>query len=384
MSGMTNPTAERDDTLALLGQSAANWLAGPTASARPRGSLGTVRPVDRALRREMAGLGWIGLALPEALGGVGLGLREALVLCEAFGRHAFAEPFIATVVMPELLLASLEAGSAGESLAALQLHGERWASIAWQERAGVIDAASPQTRLEAGRLTGSKCFVPAVEHDTVLLVSALRGGDMVVVAVDAAARGVVVEPRAAGDGVSLATVRFDRAVIRDEGVLLSGTAAEAAVARVLAAGTLASAAQLAGLAGAALDKTVAYVSGRRQFGRAIGSFQSVQHRLVDLYTANRLAGASWRHALQAFEMATDTGLAAALPAISAAKARCADAAQQAGRTAVQLHGAMGFTDEADIGLYLRAAMFHAAWLGNATQHRRRFAAGLAPESLANV
>jgi alkylation response protein AidB-like acyl-CoA dehydrogenase len=383
MTEVAGISTDMDDVLALLGHSAADWLAGPTASARPRGSLGAVRPVDRALRREMAGLGWIGLALPETLGGVGLGASEALVLSEAFGRHAFPEPFIATAVMPEFLLAAAGAGSGADKLAALHMESERWLSMAWQERAGEIGGVGgmpPQTRLEGQRLSGSKCFVPAVEGDTVLLVSALQGNEAVVVAVDAAEPGVAVEPLAAGDGVSLARIRFDRVAIRSEGAFLRGGAADAAVSRALAAGTLASAAHLAGLASACLDKTVAYVNGRRQFGRAIGSFQSVQHRLVDLYTANRLAGASWRHALHAFNSAAPD----AQRAVSAAKARCADAALNAGRTAVQLHGAMGFTDEADIGLYLRAAMFHAAWLGNATQHRRRFAAGLAPEALARV
>ena len=376
-------STDRDEVLALLGNSAADWLAGRAASARPRSSLETLRPVDRALRREMVELGWIGLALPEALGGVGLGLNEALVLSEAFGHHAFPEPFIATAVMPEFVLASVEFGSGAHSLASLHLKAQCWLSLAWQERAGQIGgvgAAPPQTRLEGLRLSGSKCFVPAVEGDTVLLVSAVRGDETVVVAVDAAEPGVLVEPLAASDGVSLARVRFDRAAIRQEGVMLSGRPAEAALARAIEAGTLAAAAQLAGLASTTLDKTVAYVSGRRQFGRAIGSFQSVQHRLVDIYTANRLAGASWRHALQAF----NTGAPDAHRAVSAAKARCADAALQAGRTAVQLYGAMGFTNEADIGHYLRAAVFHAAWLGNSTQHRRRFATGLAPEPLAHV
>ena len=373
-------TADSDDVLAQLGDSAASWLAARAAGAQARGGLRAVRPVDRALRREMAELGWIGLALPDALGGLGLGSSEALVISEAFGRHAFPEPFIATAVMPEFLLASVGEGEAASSLAALHLKAERWLSLAWQERAGAIGAVPPQTRLNGQRLSGSKCFVPAVEGDTVLLVSAMRGDETVIVAVDASEPGVLVEPLAAGDGASLARVRFDRAAIRGEGVLLSGRAAEAALARALEAGTLASAVHMAGLAATCLDKTVAYVSQRRQFGRAIGSFQSVQHRLVDLYAAHRLAGASWRHAARAFNADTP----GAPRAISAAKARCADAALNAGRTAVQLHGAMGFTNEADIGLYLRAAMFHAAWLGNATQHRRRFASGLAPEPLVHV
>jgi alkylation response protein AidB-like acyl-CoA dehydrogenase len=376
-------SATVDDVSSMLGQSAADWLSGPAASARPPGELGAVRPVNRALRREMAELGWIGLALPESIGGVGLGLREALVLCEAFGRHAFPEPYIATVLMPECLLACACDHPRIEDLVRLHAGGDRWLTLAWQEQAGDCGALPPQTLLEGWQLTGTKRFVPAVESDTVLLVSAVQAGETVLVAIDADAPGVIVDPVAAGDGVSLASVRFESAPVHADAVLLSGASAQSALERAVASGTLASAAHLAGLATACVGKTVDHVNGRRQFDRVIGSFQTVQHRLVDLYTANRLAGASWRHALQTFDAAS-TDLEAARLAISAAKARCADAAVQAGRVAVQLHGAMGFTEEADIGLYLRAALFHAAWLGNATQHRRRFVAGLKPEALVHV
>ena len=380
--GVIAMSTDSDDVLAMLRDSATDWLAGRAASAREPATLGTPRTVDRALRREMAELGWIGLGLPESLGGVGLGLREALVLCEAFGRHAFPEPFIATAVMPEILLASAVGHPGTRDLASMHLQSARWLTVAWQERAGEIGGsamAPAQTRLEGRRLSGAKRFVPAVESDTVLLVSAVRGAETVLVAVDAGAHGVAIDTRAAGDGVSLSHVVFDGVDIRVDDVLLSGVAAQQALAGALDAATLASAAQLAGLATTALAKTVDYVAARRQFGRAIGSFQSVQHRLVDLYTANRLAGASWRHAAQALS----SGAPEADRAVSAAKARCADAAVQAGRTAIQLHGAMGFTEEADIGQYLRAAVFHAAWLGNPTRHRRRFASGLAAEPLAN-
>lgn len=385
-------SAEADDVSAMLGQSAADWLGGLGSRRGLQGPLGAVRPVQRSLRADMAGLGWIGLGLPPALGGLGLGLREALVLCDAFGRHAFPEPYVATVVMPEAVLALAAEHPAAGGLATLHRAAARWLTLAWQEQAADDGSQAPHTRLEGQRLHGAKCFVPAVEADTVLLVSAVQGHETVLVAVDADAPGLTVRPTAAGDGVSLARLRFDGTPVRAGGVLLAGPAARHALARALAAGTLGSAAQLAGLASGCIEKTVAYVNGRRQFERAIGSFQSVQHRLVDLYTAQRLASASWRHALKCFEggdaddadgkvgdqVATS---AATIAAISAAKARCADAAVQAGRLAVQLHGAMGFTEEADIGAYLRAAFFHAAWLGNAGQHRRRFAAGLAPEPL---
>src|SRR5690606_31992979 len=110
---------------------------------------------------------------------------------------------------------------------------------------------------------------------------------------------------------------------------------------------------------------------RVQFERAIGSFQTIRHRCVDLYIATQLAGAAWRHALAQFESGDADAIATAA---SAAKARCADTAQRVGREAIQMHGAMGFTEEANIGLFLREGLRGFAALGSPLQQRRRFQA----------
>ena len=123
---------------------------------------------------------------------------------------------------------------------------------------------------------------------------------------------------------------------------------------------------------AAFDMTVEFVKQRSQFGKPIGSFQALQHRIVDIWTQKELARAAVMRAVELFDRTTDPRERAVV--VSAAKARCTDAALLITRQAIQLHGGMGYTDEADIGLYLKRALVLGAWLGNGAAMRRRFAA----------
>lgn len=355
---------DNDDDIDITGplrDSVADFLGGHPAAASRDAVLGAPQPVDRALWRELAELGWLSLALPEPLGGLGLGLREATVLTEQFGRAAFLMPYVAATVMPAALLSVGDDSPLVQELAASMAGGERLLTLAWQEHVGEIDPERPSTRVDAGRLYGRKCFVAAVEDDSILLVTAVSGDELVVVAVEAGAGGVTKRVSASGGG-TLAEVTFDGARILHDRPLLTGKPAGTALNRALEAGRVALAAQLAGLAAGCLEKTVRYVGDRVQFARPIGSFQTIRHRCVDLHIAIGLADASWRHA--ASSQTPD--------AVSAAKARCGDTALRVTREAIQMHGAMGFTEEGGIGRYARAALADSSWLGSPAAHRRRF------------
>jgi alkylation response protein AidB-like acyl-CoA dehydrogenase len=128
-----------------------------------------------------------------------------------------------------------------------------------------------------------------------------------------------------------------------------------------------------------LELTLDYLRTRKQFGRAIGSFQALQHRTVDLWLQVQLARAATVTAVKAYDDPITTPSARSAAA-SSAKARAAHAALAMGKGAVHLHGAIGFTDEYDLGLYVNRAITIAPWLGNAAAHRRRYArlTGLAP------
>ena len=137
-------------------------------------------------------------------------------------------------------------------------------------------------------------------------------------------------------------------------------------------------AELTGILDRALEMTLDYLRTRVQFGRTIGSFQTLQHRSVDLYIQQQLAACALDDAVQAID--TQPGEPTTEAAVSRAKARCSDAASLITRQAIQMHGAIGFTEDSDVGLYVKRALTLAAWLGNSAYHRRRFAR-LAPDEI---
>jgi alkylation response protein AidB-like acyl-CoA dehydrogenase len=357
----------------MLRESAVDFLSGSHAPSRLRGWIGRVRPVERSLWTEIASLGWTAVMLPEQLGGSGLGLREACALSEVMGERLFAEPFTACCVMPSILLGqadtSVESGSA--ALAEHLIGGDRLLAVAWQEKVGELQiSALPASRISGGKLSGNKQFVTGCESDSVLLVTADLDGQWAIVAVAADAPGVTIDAFAAGVATQ-AHVRFENAPLLFAKPLLVGDAARQAFQQALAAARISQAAESTGKAKGCLQQTVDYVTQRQQFARAIGSFQSVQHRCVDLHVEYLLANAAWQHALTCYEK--DPLSATTQAAISAAKSRSAEAAVTVGKQAVQLHGAMGFAEEVDVGLYLRAALADSGWLGTPLAHRRLFA-----------
>jgi adenosine deaminase len=119
------------------------------------------------------------------------------------------------------------------------------------------------------------------------------------------------------------------------------------------------------------EMTLEYLRTRVQFGKPIGSFQALQHRAVDLYIHKEIAAAVLEEALDRLDRDPEPAARGAIA--SRVKARCADAAAKITRETIQMHGAIGFTDEFDAGLYLKRALTLAAWLGSATAHRRRYA-----------
>ena len=383
--------SDTDTTADLLRDAAVDFLGGRAGRDRLRGWVGRPRPVDLALWRESAALGWTAALLPEDLGGLGLGLAEAAVLAEEAGRRLYAEPLVAAAFLPALLLAAAAPGAVTSALAQTLAEGSRLLAVAWQESAGTLTLATPDCKVVDGRLTGRKRFVAGAAVDALLLVWAQCEGAPVWVAVDAQASGVRATVDAAGLG-SPWTFDFDSAPLLDPTPLLRGAAAHRALTRLLTAGRLLAAAELAGNAAGCLAQTLDHLRTRQQFDRTIGSFQAVQHRCVDLHMDVELATASLARALSAWLRHSETGLARPDPgepkvgtavdaaaeasveaATCAAKARAGDAAVKVGREAVQLHGAMGFCEEVDIGLYLRAALHGNAWLGGPTSLRRRFA-----------
>jgi alkylation response protein AidB-like acyl-CoA dehydrogenase len=321
----------------------------------PAGDLKRVRALrfrepgfDRAVWRQMCELGWLGLRVPEDAGGSGLGMREYCALAEECGAGLLPEPLIPCSIAARVLV--------GPELDRL-LAGDAIVIPAWQEQANSL-ALDGGTVLRDGRVSGHKRFVPMAAGADAFLVSA--GGGLALVKRDAP--GVTLAIDRTQDGGHYGTLTLERAPAQP----LAGDLAAA-----IEEATLATAAYLLGVMERAFAMTLSYLKTRQQFGKPIGSFQALAHRAADL----KIEVALTRASVEAAAATLDTSAAAAVrqAAVSRAKARASDAAMRVARQAIQMHGGIGYTDEYDVGLYLRKAMVLANLFGSAALHRARYA-----------
>jgi alkylation response protein AidB-like acyl-CoA dehydrogenase len=320
----------------------------------------------------IAEAGWLGITTPEALGGLGLGLPELCAVAEELAAGLAPETFVADSLAIAVLAGGDNADLAAERLPAL-LAGLSRLALAWQEAPNTLDptdiitvAASTPSGVT---LTGVKRLIPGAATADAFLVTALTPDGLGVFLVDKAAQGVELELHTTIDGVALGVLTLtDVAIVSAHHV--HATDATATLVRALDEARLAASAALFGLVRQALAITVDYTRAREQFGKPIGSFQSLQHRMVDLWMQQEITRNMLAHSLAAFAETDDPSARAA--AASAAKAQASKAAVLVTRQAIQLHGGVGYADEYDIGLFLKRAIVLSGWLGTASLHRSRY------------
>jgi len=346
--------SESDDSTRMIRDSAA-------AVAPPGGDLRRIRALrwqspgfDAATWREMCGMGWLGLRLAEDRGGSGLGMREFCALNEELGAGLVPEP---------LIHAALAARFLGGVPLEQVLLGEKLVLPAWQEAANTLSPGMGTT-LNNDRVNGVKRFIPAAAGADAFVVSTTGG--LALVAKDAP--GVRLDIDQAQDGGHFGTLHMENA----PAMPIAGDMTEA-----LDEAALATSAYLLGVMRRVFDITLDYLKTRQQFGKIIGSFQALAHRAVDLHIQVNLTRAT----VEAAAATWDAGgpLAERQAAMSRAKHRANVGSMLVTRQAIQLHGGIGNTDDADPGLFLRKAMVLSSQYGNAALHRTRFAS-LVPES----
>lgn len=313
---------------------------------------------DTALVDTFTDLGWFGVLVPEEKGGLGLGLADMAVLVRALEKGLMSDPLLPIAVLGTRAL--VHAGTeAADRLLGGVLSGEVRPALALD-----FDDALPDMRCSDGKLTGRCEAVAGGAAATHLIVPARGDAGVALYAVAANALGLTQTQRWRADETPVGLVTLDG--VADAVLLAEADRAEQAVAAAIDETRLVAAAGLVGLSEQMLDLTIAYLKVRTQFDVAIGSFQALQHKVVDLYIQKEIAVATVAYGLD-LERRGER-VAGALRA----KGRASAAANRIARESLHLHGAIGFTDEHDIGLYLKRALTLSAWLGNAAAHRRRY------------
>lgn len=366
--------SDRADDRRMLAESVDDFARRATDVARVRKWRGVQPGFDRGLWRELAGMGWTGLLIPERCGGMALGFGEMAEVCRGLARVLTPEPVLTCAVLAARALVHAQNDKLGAELLAGIASGELIAALAWQEATGDLGSRSCATHAESAggqiKLSGEKRFVAGAAGADGFIVSATSAAGAVLawVPANAAGLGIALEPLV--DGRYTATIALDGVALPESHVLARGEIAQAALTRAIDEATAMASAELLGVMSRALEMTMDYLRTRVQFGRAIGSFQALQHRSVDLYIQEQLSTVVLNDAVNALdERPSETSTAAA---VSRAKARCTDAASLITRQAIQMHGGIGFTEDADVGLYVKRALILSTFLGNSAYHRRRF------------
>jgi alkylation response protein AidB-like acyl-CoA dehydrogenase len=336
-----------------------------------RNSLPGIRPEWLSLVRE---LGWNAVLVPESHGGLGLGLTDTAAIAEELGRGLLGEPLCATWVLSVAVLLHVGPGEARDTLLREIAGGTRTVTLAFAERASGFDVGPFDThiRTDAGVhwLVGQKRFVVGAAIADTMIVAVREDGGTSLWRVPSSATGVGLEHEWRVDGSPSSTVRYEGVRLRDVDRIAGPSIGGVALERGLGDAAAIAAAEMVGVMSRALEITLEYLRTRVQFGKPLGSFQALQHMAVEMFLQRELASACLSSVLATLDDPLADPATRALAA-SRAKARCADACLRVTRDALQLHGAMGFTDECDVGLYLKRAMTLSAWLGTATVHRRR-------------
>ncbi|MDJ0866739.1 MAG: acyl-CoA dehydrogenase [Myxococcota bacterium] len=365
----------------LLAKTAADFVRehSPVSRMRELRDAGDPTGFSRALWKEMAQLGWVGILIPERFGGAGMGLADLAVVLEALGRSLAPEPFLSTVLLGGQALALGGSEAQQEAWLPGVAEGDKLLALAQQEPRSRYDLCRVATRAEASgegyRISGEKIQVLDGHVADALIVVARTAGEerdadgitLLLVPRDAPGLSVVAQNRIDSRNASL--VRLDGVEVGADAVIGEPGRGGALLADVADRATAGLCAEMLGATSQVFDDTVEYLKTRIQFGVPIGSFQGLKHRAARVFMEIELA----RSAVMTATRAADTEDPELAKLVSLAKARCSDAFVLAANEGVQMFGGVGMTDEYDVGFYLKRARVAEMTLGDAAHHRARWA-----------
>jgi pimeloyl-CoA dehydrogenase small subunit len=333
------------------------------------------------LWQQYAELGLLAVPFAEEHGGLGQGLTETMIVAEAFGRALAIEPYLATVVMSGGVLRHAGNAALLKELVPAIAEGRLTLALAHQERQARYDIADVATTARSDgkggyTLEGEKNVVLSGDSADRLIVTARASGGRTekggigLFLVDAKAGGVTRRGYATQDGMRAADVTLSAVRVGPEGVVAAPDKGLAVLERVVDETIAALSAEAVGAMAALHELTVEYLKTRKQFGVAIGSFQVLQHKSVDMFTALEQARSM---AYYATMMAAEPDAVERRKAVAAAKVQIGRSARFVGETAVQLHGGIGMTMEYKAGHYFKRLIMIDMAFGDADHHQRELA-----------
>jgi len=372
----------RNDDQKMFADSLARFFQNAYDIPKRRKIVATEPGFEESTWMDLAGLGAMAIALPEAHGGLGGGPLDQAIVMEAIGRNLFASPYLSTVVLAGSLLEQAGGSAASAHLGAIA-EGKRQVAVAYAEPRGRYDLENVSTVPRADgagyRLEGKKSVVLYAGTADALIVSARTSGSqrdangITLFLVDPKADGIDARNYATIDGQWASDISFSGVKLGKDAVLgevgKGLPLLEAMTERAIAA----SSAEATGAMWYLYETTLAYLKTRKQFGQAIGSFQAVQHRMADVYTACELAQSAAVGAAMALD---EQDPAERRRRVSGAKMQISKLGRQVSQESIHLHGGMGMTDELSVGHYAKRVTMITQSFGDANYHMARYLAAI--------
>ena len=367
------------DEQRLLKESLERFRQQDCAFEKRKALLARLGAADDPVWAQLAELGWLAATLPEEHGGLGGSHADLALLMEQFGRGLVTSPFVPTVVLGGTILRL--AGSAAQQSTILPAvaEGTTRLALAYLEPPGHPDPACVATRArregDGFVISGEKLAVLYGNVADHLLVSARTSGEVgdghgiSIFLVPADAPGLAVNAYRTHDSGWAADLRLERVQVSVESLVGAMDSGLETLEAALDAGTAAICAEAVGAMWHLHDMTLDYIKMRKQFGATIGSFQAIQHRMVDMYMKCQLA--------QSMALAGMAGLDSSDPiarrrAVSATKVQIGRAARHVGEEAIQLHGGIAMTDDYAAGHYFKRLTVIRLMFGDEDYHLRRY------------
>jgi len=339
--------------------------------AKVRAQLLDERGYDPADWAEIASLGWLGIAIPEAYGGVGLSLAEVVPVTEQMGRQMMALPFVTTTVAAQAILTG---GTEAQKESLLpQIAEGAIATLALSELNGAYDLTEIETTARATadgfQLSGAKILVQNLDSADFVILSAKLDGktalfvfDAILISAANMRREKLIDETKRSYELNLDGLSIPDASLMDLDKVSSTLSVIDMSANLLGS------AELVGAAKACIEYTVDYLKTRKQFGKLIGSYQALKHPTVDAYVAYEKARSLLYAAAHSFDEQGKGEIATRM-----AKVACGRALSYAADRSIQFHGGFGFTYDCDAQLYRRRAIFHDSQYGDARWHKAKLA-----------
>ncbi len=370
--------SEQQDMLRTM---AREFLAGECPKSRTRELEKDERGYDPGTWKRMAELGWQGLILPTEYNGSGAGFIDLIVLMEEMGRNILPAPFFCTIALAALPILDF----ASPEQQARCLPGIAGGDMVWTLAVDEdpADGDYARTRTTAGLqngsylLNGEKTLVPyAAAADHMLVAARVKQGSLpqeglTLFILEMSKPGIEVEPIPTITGENLYQVSLKNVKLRDNEVLGAAGTGEEMLERILDKAALLKCAEVCGACQAVLEMSIAYAGERKQFGKPIGTFQAIQHRLVDMM----IQVEGLQHLVYQAGWMTGAGMECS-EQIAMAKVKANEVYQHAALDCIRVHGAIGFSLDHDAGLYYRRVLASRFFPQDTGHYLEKVAAGI--------